>query len=212
MLCLAGLAAGGSAVAAVGGPSTEPSEQAAASALARPALVGPANEATVSSIPAFSWRPVRRAVRYEFQLSADARFRSTLASFDTLNSSASVDKTLFDGNYHWRVRAIDANKTAGRWSRVRTIRKRWSDQPQLLAPAAGAEISYPTMPLVLRWTPTPHAVKYEVTISADPGLAGKRRDRRWQAVCGVGHVALSARRPSARAPTTGPSRRWTPAG
>jgi hypothetical protein len=150
----------------------DPPVRGAASALARPALVGPADNAAVDAVPAFSWRRVRRAVRYEFQFSADARFRSTLASFDTLNTSASVDKTVFDGDYYWRVRAIDVHKTAGRWSRVRTIRKRWSGQPQLLSPTAGAEITYPTAPLVLRWTPTPHAVKYEVTISADPGLAG----------------------------------------
>ncbi len=154
------------------GPAPSAPARAGASALARPALVGPADNATVDTIPAFSWRRVGRAARYEFQLSADARFRSTLASFDTLNTSASVDKTLFDGDYYWRVRAVDANKTAGRWSRVRTIRKRWPDQPQLIAPAAGSEITYPTVPLVLRWSPTPHAVKYEVTISADPGLAG----------------------------------------
>ena len=67
----------------------------------------------MDAVPAFSWRRVGRAARYEFQLSADARFRSTLASFDSLNTSASVDKTLFDGDYYWRVRAIDVHKKRG---------------------------------------------------------------------------------------------------
>jgi hypothetical protein len=115
---------------------------------------------------------VPRAAKYEFQLSADRRFRSTLASFDTANTSATVDDTVFDGDYYWRVRAVDAHRTAGRWSAVRTMRKRWSGRPQLLSPVAGAQITYPTKPLVLRWFPPRHAVEYEVVISADPTLAG----------------------------------------
>ena len=108
------LGAGGTAVAAVDG-SGPARGRAGASAL-RGRLASPADNAAVDSIPAFSWRRVSRAAHYEFQLSADARFRSTLASFETLNTSASVDETLFDGDYYWRVRAVDANKTAGRWS------------------------------------------------------------------------------------------------
>ena len=33
------------------------------------------------------------------------------------NTFASVDKTLADGNYFWRVRAIDKRDRAGRWTR-----------------------------------------------------------------------------------------------
>lgn len=121
-------------------------------------------------MPAFSWRRVRGAAKYEFQLSADSRFRSTLVSFDTMNTSASVDDTVFDADYFWRVRAVNAHRTAGRWSTVRTVRKRWSERPQLLSPV-GATITYPTTPLVLQWSPAPHAVKYEVVISTDPTLA-----------------------------------------
>jgi hypothetical protein len=158
--------AGASAIAAQHGRTG-----ARAAALRGPALLSPANGAAADAVPAFSWRRVRRAVKYEFQLAADARFRSTLASFDTANTSATVDKTVFDGDYYWRVRAVDRNRTAGRWSAVRTVRKRWSAQPSLLAPAPDATIMYPTAPLVLRWSPGRHAVKYQVLISADPTLS-----------------------------------------
>jgi hypothetical protein len=161
------LAAGTSAIAAVHAP-----DGTAARALRAPAPVAPADGTAVEAVPAFSWRSVKRAAKYEFQLSSDPGFRSTLASFDTYNTSASYDKTLFDGNYYWRVRAINSAKSAGRWSAVRSFRKRWTTQPRLLGPAHDADIVYPSTPLVLHWSAAPHAFKYEVTLSTDPTLAG----------------------------------------
>ena len=145
---------------------------AGAAAIGTPRLIGPGDNAAVDSVPAFSWRRVRRAEQYEFQLSADAGFRSTLASFATRNTSATIDDALFDGTYHWRTRAVNAAGTAGRWSRVRSVRKRWPGEPALIAPDPGANITYPSVPLVLRWAPAPHAAKYEVAISTAPSLAG----------------------------------------
>ena len=40
-----------------------------------------------------------------------------------------------------------------------------------MAPSDGATVDYPATPVVLRWEPVPHAVKYVVTIAADPALA-----------------------------------------
>ena len=141
-------------------------------AIATPALVSPSDDAAVDSVPSFSWRGVPRADQYEFQLSADAQFRSTLESYATRNTSATVTDSLFDGTYYWRVRAVNANRTAGKWSSTRAVRKRWPGQPVLTAPDPGASITYPSAPLVLRWSPTPHAAKYEVAISTAPSLAG----------------------------------------
>src|SRR4051812_25615240 len=45
-----------------------PRPPAAATRLAAPRLAGPAGAAEVSTVPGFSWRPVRRAAKYEFQL------------------------------------------------------------------------------------------------------------------------------------------------
>ena len=76
----------------------------------------PADDARVESLPAFSWSSVRRAAKYEFQLSADADFGSVVlgqgrGSFQTQNTYATIDKALPNGTYHWRVRAIDADCT-----------------------------------------------------------------------------------------------------
>jgi hypothetical protein len=145
----------------------------AATRLAAPRALGPANGAQVAAVPSFSWKPVKRAAKYEFQLSADPAFHSIVSqgSFFTRNTYASVPKTLADGSYSWRVRGVDAKAHAGRWSRVRSLLKSWTDRPVLLGPASGSAVTYPQTPLVLRWAGVPYAYKYLVTIATDPGLA-----------------------------------------
>jgi hypothetical protein len=144
--------------------------------LPAPRPLSPANGASVQAVPSFSWQPVRRAVRYEFQLAADPAFESVVngdhnGSFFTRNTSASFDEALADGDYYWRARAIAATGRAGRWSTTRSIHKRWSDAPVLLGPADGGTITYPRTPLVLRWARVPGAYKYVVRIATDPSLA-----------------------------------------
>jgi hypothetical protein len=144
---------------------------AASAAPGRPKLVSPADGADVQSVPAFSWSKAKRAARYEFQLAADSRFGSIVrkGSFQTLNTAASIDKSLADGTYYWRVRAINAKGDAGKWSE-RSINKAWGARPALLAPATGSLVPFPSTPLVLRWSSIARAFKYKVYIATDPGL------------------------------------------
>jgi len=143
----------------------------AAAAPGRPQLVSPDADATVQSVPAFTWDKVARADRYEFQLAADPTFGSIVdrGTFQTRNTAASIEKSLADGTYYWRVRAINAKDDAGRWSR-RSITKGWNARPNLLGPVSGAFVPFPSTPLVLRWTSVPRAYKYRVYIATDPGL------------------------------------------
>jgi hypothetical protein len=143
----------------------------AARALPAPRLAGPDDDANVQSAPVFTWQKVRRAAKYEFQLSADSRFRSIVNGAETMNTAFTLDDALPDGDYNWRVRAIGASGGAGLWSRSRSLTKRWSRRPTLVSPADDTNVAYPETPLVLRWDPVPHAVKYVVTLAADPGLA-----------------------------------------
>ena len=145
----------------------------AARALSAPSLTGPDNDANVQAAPIFKWTKVRRAAKYEFQLSADSGFRSivTGGSVDTFNNAFTLDDSLPDGDYYWRVRAISAGDAAGRWSQGRSLTKRWSARPTLLTPTDEKVINYPSDPFLLRWEPVPHAVKYVVTVAADPALA-----------------------------------------
>jgi hypothetical protein len=158
----------------------------AATKLGAPRAIRPANGATVAAVPSFSWKPVRRAAQYEFQLAADSGFRSIAfargrGGYFTRNTSASVLQTLADGDYYWRARAVRANGSAGRWSAVRSIHKTWSERPLLLAPDDGGAITYPQTPLVLQWQAVRYAYKYQLVIATDPSLA---------------HTALGDRYPS----------------
>ena len=166
-VCAGLLTAGPAGVASAAGGEAE-----TARVIGAPAQASPADGARVEAVPPFGWRPVRGAAKYEFELSADGAFRSIVdrGSFETSNTFATIDKTLADGKYFWRTRAIDSRDRAGRWSRRRSIAKRWSTAPTLLDPPEGGSLAYPGRPLVLRWQPVPHAYKYLVSVGTDPSL------------------------------------------
>jgi hypothetical protein len=139
----------------------------------------------VQALPAFAWSAVPGAARYEFALAADAGFNSPAlgmgeGQFFTRNTRATVKKTLPNGTYWWRVRAIAAGGAVSPWSAPRPLRKSWTVAPTLLSPTAGAVALHPSTPLVLKWSAVPHAAKYWVTIASDPALGS--------AVLGQGNI------------------------
>jgi hypothetical protein len=147
-------------------------------ALRAPAPESPAAGASVQSLPTFTWRAVRGAAQYEFQLSDDAKFNSIVlgtgagtGSQRTRNTAATLGKAVPDGSYFWRVRGITAKERVGAWSKARTLTKAWKTAPGLEGPADGFAVAWPSLPLLLRWSPVPHATKYLVTIATDPSLA-----------------------------------------
>jgi hypothetical protein len=147
----------------------------AAAGLATPTAVAPANGLVVDALPAFSWAAVANADRYEFQLAADAGMNSPVLGrgddqFTTRNTRATLKKTVPNGTYWWRVRALRTNGTPSPWSPPRALVKSWTSTPALQSPAHGATMVHPTHPLVLRWSTVPRAAKYIVSIATDPTL------------------------------------------
>ena len=144
-----------------------------AAALRAPAQQSPAAGASIDTVPPFTWGAVAGAARYEFQLAADRGFGSIVhgGAIRTRNTAATVQTTLADGTYYWRVRGIRANDRAGLWSAVRSFDKAWEAVPNLLAPEDALSLQWPSRPVVLRWSPVPHATKYLVTVATDPSLA-----------------------------------------
>src|SRR5918999_2053229 len=147
----------------------------ATAALATPAPASPAADATVQALPAFAWNGVAGAAKYEFALAADAGFNSPVlgmneGQFLTRNTRATVKKTLPNGTYWWRVRAVSSEGAVSPWSAPRSLRKVWSAAPTLISPTHGEVATHPTTPLVLKWSPVPHATTYLVTIASDPAL------------------------------------------
>jgi hypothetical protein len=144
-------------------------------ALATPTPVAPANGLSVDALPAFSWAGVKGADRYEFQFAADSGMNSPVLGrgedqFTTRNTRATLKKTIPNGSYYWRVRAIAKDGTPSAWTAPRLLVKAWTSAPALQAPTHGAIMVHPSHPLVLRWAAVPRAAKYIVTIGTDPTL------------------------------------------
>ncbi|GAA1920627.1 Ig-like domain repeat protein [Nocardioides hwasunensis] len=119
-----------------------------------------------------SWDPIKGAKQYELQIALDRDFQnrvepvgatSRLLTYSTRYSPAT---TYSNGNYYWRVRAINAAGQATPWpSTPSEFQRRWDSKPTLLYPADGAtdvadDIYY-------QWTPVQHATRYALDISND---------------------------------------------
>src|SRR5690349_13955935 len=141
-------------------------------ALKAPVQTAPKAAASFDTVPVFSWAPVAYADHYDFQLAADSGFNSVQATSSTRNTYVTLPKSVADGTYYWRVRAVTAQAGAGNWSKGRSVVKAWTTAPTLLGPDSGAAIVYPSVPLVFSWSAVPHAFKYLVSVGTDPTLAG----------------------------------------
>jgi hypothetical protein len=153
---------------------TVPAAQTAA-ALPAPTPTGPGSGAVVEFLPAFAWAPVANADHYEFQFAADSGFNSPvlgqgLDQFTTRNTRATLPKTVPNGTYWWRVRAVTADGGVSPWSPGRSIVKRWSAAGSLQSPPGGASLTYPSNPVVLSWSPVAGAAQYLVSVGSDPAL------------------------------------------
>jgi len=90
----------------------------AAALLEVPRLLSPANMTAVTGTVQFSWASVSGAALYEVQLAAVPEMDPLLWSTTTVETSVVPAVTLDDGNYFWRVRALDASGNTGLWSAV----------------------------------------------------------------------------------------------
>jgi hypothetical protein len=147
----------------------------ARAAVARPTQTAPAAGAVVQFVPSFAWTPVAGADKYEFQISADAGMNSPVLGtgqddFFTHNTRATLKKTVPNGTYWWRVRATNALGDVSQWTEPRSFKKLWNLQPALQTPASGDSLTYPSIPVVLRWAGVPGAAHYLVSAASDPSL------------------------------------------
>jgi hypothetical protein len=144
-------------------------------AIARPTQTAPIAGAVGQFLPAFAWTPVAGADKYEFQISADAGMNSPVLgagkdNFFTRNTRATLTKTIPNGTYWWRVRAVNAAGEISKWTEPRSFRKRWNLQPALQKPTSGAALSFPKNPVVLGWSAVAGAAHYLVSVATDPTL------------------------------------------
>ena len=146
-----------------------------AHALDAPALEGPTAGVFVETPPPFRWSPVAGAARYEFHIAADAGFNAPVLGsgfdrFQTRNTRATLKKTIPNGTYWWRVRAVTADGAVSDWSESRWIEMAWATPPNLIFPTSEFEtITYPA-PVRLEWSSVPYARGYLVSLATDPEL------------------------------------------
>ncbi len=144
--------------------------------LPAPTPLSPAAGAVVDSVPPFAWSPVSVADHYEFQVAADGGFNSPVLGrgsddFTTQNARATLLKTIPNGTYYWRVRAVGSNGSVSPWTAGRSFRKSWTAAAALQTPAGGAGLSFGTDALKLAWSAVPGAANYLVSVATDPSLA-----------------------------------------
>ena len=120
---------------------------------------------TFPRTPAFAWRPVAGAKKYEFELSTSAvgddgaviwTSSSLAAPIKTPATSVPVSLPWITGNpysLYARVRGIDPHGRSGRWSRPYGFNMRWATKPAPMSPQH---------PGLVRWTPVEGATMYEV--------------------------------------------------
>jgi hypothetical protein len=133
---------------------------------AEPALLLPANAATINSVlPLFQWSRPAGVVRFRLDYSTDASFTHFLSS-GTPNTQYTPVTQLLPTTYYWRVTGFDAVGNASTAVTVRSV--------TLTTPANVAPIpvwSSDATPSLL-WVPVRNALTYEVQIFTVPTLAG----------------------------------------
>jgi hypothetical protein len=140
-----------------------------------PRLVSPSSRSTVRALPAFTWRPVRKAAGYQIEFAATRSFTAGVADISagpiTVTTTGFTNTAAIpNGTYYWRVRAVSATNVPGRWSRIRKITKRWTTAPKLLTPV-GSKVNWPSEPLLLKWSSVPYAVNYQVEVGTTSALS-----------------------------------------
>lgn len=146
----------------------------ASAAPAAPTGLSPTSDTSVNGIPVLSWERVPSATSYDVQLSGSDSFSPLIESvFKTANSQYVPKTQLPMGDIWWRVRSVASSGTSD-WATVKITRSAVSG-PTLLAPADRVELSQPSQPTSLAWTPVEGATEYVLEISTDEDFVDPKR-------------------------------------
>ena len=137
---------------------------------AAPALVSPAAGAVTAPPVTFDWTDVTGAASYTIQVDEISEFGAPLILSASAGSSQFTAGSLPDGNWFWRVRAVNSAGTPGAWSAVRTIQVQSTPPPpppptpgtaSLVSPANGAQV---TQPFRFDWSDVAAAAWYTIEV------------------------------------------------
>ena len=117
----------------------------------------------------FTWLPISGAAMYKFEIGTDPSFSNVVYSALTIKAQHTPTKRLPNNLYYWRVTPIDNQEHFGMPSPVRSFNFNWDITPQLLSPAANADVAFVPS---FAWTAVEAARKYELQISSNPNDFG----------------------------------------
>ncbi|MEP6762327.1 MAG: hypothetical protein ABJA93_13305, partial [Sporichthyaceae bacterium] len=160
----------------------------ASAAPGTPALVGPADGASVALPVALTWAPPGDPTGvggYNWEVSRSADFTSIIERNPVLVSGAAttddVVSGLAKGSYFWRAQAVSRNLEPGAWSSSRsfTVTGAGPTVPAapVLAPPSGATRFHPLETITFSWSAVPGAVSYVLQESTDPAFPVDTRVR-----------------------------------
>ena len=164
-------------VAKVDVNGTAPPQQPPEPPPAAPALVSPADAAVVTPPVTFDWGDVPGAVSYTIQVDEISAFGAPLILSQSTTASQLTTSALPDGNWFWRVRAVNSEGTPGAWSTVRTIGVQSTPPPPLpptpgattlVSPASDAAV---TQPFTFDWSDVTAAAWYVIEVDDSSAFA-----------------------------------------
>lgn len=137
-----------------------------------PTIIGP-DGTTVGQNPVLQWEAIAGVTKYRVQVSTSSSFSGNpIWQADVVNVSATPWVDLPLGTLYWRVAGMDGS-AVGPYGSASFTRGRL-DGPQLLAPADGSTLEYPSEPVVLRWEPVPGVKNYRVEVDDAPDFIGAK--------------------------------------
>ncbi|MBI5804416.1 T9SS type A sorting domain-containing protein [candidate division TA06 bacterium] len=130
---------------------------------AAPALALPGNDSLINdNTPQFTWGAVTGAVQFRLAVSPDSAFGSTIVDEETDTTAYTIQVTLPDSAYYWKVKSGDA---AGNWSvwsarRKFTVDTKAPAVPVLLNPGDNSTVTT-NLPAFI-WNTSAQAIQYRL--------------------------------------------------
>jgi hypothetical protein len=151
-----------------------------------PTLQYPAADAVGITDVYFDWDPVVGAKTYHLQVNPNLDWTNNTTIDVTVKSTRyTPPEPLNNGNYYWRVQAVDAGSPLnyGPWSEPRVFQRSWSGTPTILWPQDGASTSVanPSDPtwqnMTLSWTPVKRASYYRIQLADNAEMVANGKDK-----------------------------------
>ena len=146
--------------------------------IAAPSLIEPIDGASSSANPVLRWSANNDALSYKVEVFAHADLSGPTACNGETSPPHFLCPDLRPNVYYWHVRAVGIQNQLGPWSASRQfiVLPGPTTAPRLIAPANGANLTYPDELALLRWTAIPDAGHYQVQFSDAPSFPGPEPD------------------------------------